>query len=52
MKLTAGAPNLTSLTLSGWKGFTCDHLAYLVENMRKLERLDLSSVNVSITVDT
>lgn len=48
MKLAAGAPNLTSITLSGWKGFTCDHLTYLVKNMRKLERLDLSSVNVSI----
>lgn len=47
MKLAAGAPNLTSITLSGWKGFSCDHLTYLVENMKKLERLDLSSVNVS-----
>ncbi|XP_061402510.1 F-box/LRR-repeat protein 6-like, partial [Musca vetustissima] len=45
MKLADGAPNLTSITLSGWKGFSCDHLAYLVENMKKLERLDLSSVN-------
>ncbi|XP_073847232.1 F-box and leucine-rich repeat protein 6 [Musca autumnalis] len=48
MKLAAGAPNLTSITLSGWKGFSCDHLAYLVENMKKLERLDLSSVNVEM----
>ncbi|XP_061399710.1 F-box/LRR-repeat protein 6-like [Musca vetustissima] len=48
MKLADGAPNLTSITLSGWKGFSCDHLAYLVENMKKLERLDLSSVNVEM----
>ncbi|XP_065366665.1 F-box/LRR-repeat protein 6 [Calliphora vicina] len=48
LKLSAGAPNLTSITLSGWKGFTYDHLAYLVENMKKLERLDLSSVNVEM----
>lgn len=46
-KLAVGCPNLTSITLSGWKGFTSDHLAYLAENMQKLERLDLSSVNVS-----
>ncbi|XP_013113955.2 uncharacterized protein LOC106091823 [Stomoxys calcitrans] len=48
IKLVAGAPNLTSITLSGWKGFTCDHLAYLVDNMKKLERIDLSSVNVEM----
>ncbi|XP_075168295.1 F-box and leucine-rich repeat protein 6 [Haematobia irritans] len=48
VKLVAGAPNLTSITLSGWKGFTCDHLAYLVDNMKKLERIDLSSVNVEM----
>lgn len=45
-KLTVGCPNLTSITLSGWKGLTSDHLAYLTENMQKLERLDLSSINV------
>ncbi|XP_011178799.2 F-box/LRR-repeat protein 6 isoform X2 [Zeugodacus cucurbitae] len=44
-KLAIGCPNLTSITLSGWKGFTSDHLAYLTENMQKLQRLDLSSVN-------
>lgn len=50
-KLAVGCPNLTSITLSGWKGFTSDHLAYLTENMQKLERLDLSSVNVSLIVE-
>ncbi|XP_037820900.1 F-box/LRR-repeat protein 6 [Lucilia sericata] len=48
LKLAVGAPNLTSITLSGWKGFTYDHLGYLVENMKKLERIDLSSVNVEM----
>ncbi|KAM7342018.1 F-box and leucine-rich repeat protein 6 [Cochliomyia hominivorax] len=48
LKLSAGAPNLSSITLSGWKNFTHDHLAYLVDNMKKLERLDLSSVNVEM----
>ncbi|XP_017472889.1 PREDICTED: uncharacterized protein LOC108363881 isoform X2 [Rhagoletis zephyria] len=47
-KLTVGCPNLTSITLSGWKGLTSDHLAYLTENMQKLERIDLSSINVEI----
>lgn len=45
-KLAVGAPKLTSITLAGWKGFTSDNLAYLVENMKNLKRLDLSSINV------
>ncbi|KAH8407713.1 hypothetical protein KR222_011259, partial [Zaprionus bogoriensis] len=47
-KLSAGCPNLTGITLSGWKGFTSDHLTYLVNNMQKLQRLDLSSINVEM----
>lgn len=46
-KLAVGAPRLTSITLAGWKGFTSDNLAFLVENMKNLKRLDLSSINVS-----
>jgi len=45
-KLSSGCPNLAGITLSGWKGFTSDHLTYLVDNMHKLQRLDLSSINV------
>ncbi|XP_034479586.1 F-box/LRR-repeat protein 6 [Drosophila innubila] len=48
VKLSNGCPNLTGITLSGWKGFTSDHLTYLVENMHKLQRLDLSSINVEM----
>ncbi|XP_030560165.1 F-box/LRR-repeat protein 6 [Drosophila novamexicana] len=47
-KLSTGCPNLTGITLSGWKGFTSDHLTYLVDNMQKLQRLDLSSINVEM----
>uniref|UniRef100_A0A1B0FKE0 Uncharacterized protein n=1 Tax=Glossina morsitans morsitans TaxID=37546 RepID=A0A1B0FKE0_GLOMM len=47
-RLVKGAPNLKSITLAGWKGFTSDHLIFLVENMNKLERLDLSSINVEM----
>ncbi|KAL9912980.1 uncharacterized protein LOC119641235 [Glossina fuscipes] len=47
-KLVKGAPNLKSITLAGWKGFTSDHLIFMVENMKKLERLDLSSINVEM----
>jgi len=49
-KLSSGCPNLAGITLSGWKGFTSDHLTYLVDNMHKLQRLDLSSINVSCAV--
>ncbi|BFG04550.1 F-box/LRR-repeat protein 6 [Drosophila madeirensis] len=48
IKLAAGCPNLTGITLSGWKGFTSDNLTYLVDNMKKLERLDLSSINLEM----
>ncbi|XP_043645239.1 F-box/LRR-repeat protein 6 [Drosophila teissieri] len=47
-KLSSGCPNLAGITLSGWKGFTSDHLTYLVDNMQKLQRLDLSSINVEM----
>ncbi|XP_023037777.1 F-box/LRR-repeat protein 6 [Drosophila willistoni] len=47
-KLSSGCPNLTGITLSGWKNFTSDHLAFLVDNMQKLQRLDLSSINVEM----
>ncbi|XP_017124633.1 F-box/LRR-repeat protein 6 [Drosophila elegans] len=47
-KLSSGCPNLAGITLSGWKGFTSDHLTYLVDNMHKLQRLDLSSINVEM----
>uniref|UniRef100_A0A1B0BT15 F-box domain-containing protein n=1 Tax=Glossina palpalis gambiensis TaxID=67801 RepID=A0A1B0BT15_9MUSC len=48
LRLGRGAPNLKSITLAGWKGFTSDHLIFMVENMKKLERLDLSSINVEM----
>ncbi|EDW08326.2 F-box/LRR-repeat protein 6 isoform X1 [Drosophila mojavensis] len=48
VKLSNGCPNLTGITLSGWKGFTSDHLTYLVDNMQKLQRIDLSSINVEM----
>ncbi|ALC41483.1 fbl6, partial [Drosophila busckii] len=47
-KLTSGCPNLLGITLAGWKNFTSDHLTFLVDNMQKLQRLDLSSVNVEM----
>ncbi|XP_032590284.1 F-box/LRR-repeat protein 6 [Drosophila grimshawi] len=47
-KLSNGCPNLTGITLSGWKGFFSDHLSFLVDNMKKLQRLDLSSINVEM----
>lgn len=35
---------------AGWKEFTGDHLAYLVEEFKSIQRIDLSSVNVSISI--
>ncbi|KAH8371654.1 hypothetical protein KR093_008363, partial [Drosophila rubida] len=48
IKLSNGCPNLTGITLSGWKGLTSDQLTFLVEHMQKLQRIDLSSINVEM----
>ncbi|XP_059614329.1 F-box/LRR-repeat protein 6 [Phlebotomus argentipes] len=45
-KMVDTCPNLVGMTLAGWKFLLCDHLSYIVENFRKLERLDLSSINL------
>lgn len=45
-KLLDVAPNLEGISLGGWKELTSDQLLYLVEEFKKLSRLDLSSINV------
>uniref|UniRef100_A0A336LID3 CSON003699 protein n=1 Tax=Culicoides sonorensis TaxID=179676 RepID=A0A336LID3_CULSO len=44
-KLLEAAPNLEGIALAGWKELTSDQLLYLVEEFKKLSRLDLSSIN-------
>lgn len=39
-------PELRGLNLSGWKGLNADNLKYITMECKKLERLDLSSINV------
>lgn len=46
--LLDSAPELQSLSLSGWKELTSDQLLYLVEQFDKLQRIELSSINVSM----
>lgn len=43
---------LKGLNLSGWKGISPDHLKYLSVECKTLERLDLSSINVSNYLET
>lgn len=38
---------LRGLNLGGWKGLNADNLKYLTTECKTLERLDLSSINVS-----
>ena len=47
-KLLVSCPNLVSISLAAWKGLTSDNLQYLTENFPKLERLDLSLINVEM----
>lgn len=46
-KLYEFVPNLVGITLTGWKALTADHLMFLVQNFKRLESVDLSSINVS-----
>lgn len=46
--LYEGCPNLVGITLTGWKGLTNEQLLFLVTNFQKLQRIDLSSINVRI----
>lgn len=39
-------PGLVGISVAGWKNFTSEQLAYLVEEFKSLERIDLTSVNV------
>lgn len=48
--LIEACPNLEAISLAGWKEFTGDHLAKLVEKFQSLQRIDLSSVNVSVSI--
>jgi F-box/leucine-rich repeat protein 6 len=45
-------PNLQGLNLSGWKGLNADNLKYLTTECKKLERLDLSSINSTSAINS
>lgn len=45
--LNQNCPQLKGLNLSGWKGLNADNIKYISSEYEKLERLDLSSINVS-----
>ncbi|XP_066159229.1 F-box/LRR-repeat protein 6 [Euwallacea fornicatus] len=44
-------PKLRGLNLSGWKGLNADNLKYLTNECKKLERLDLSSINSTSAIN-
>ncbi|XP_055612037.1 F-box/LRR-repeat protein 6 [Uranotaenia lowii] len=50
-KLLVAAPNLISITLTGWKALTSDHLTFLVQEFKNLQRIDLSSVNAEVNAN-
>lgn len=50
-KLLVAAPNLTGITLTGWKQLTSDHLMFLVQKFKSLRRLDLSSINAEVNAN-
>lgn len=49
-KITSSCTDLCGLSLQGWEGLSSEHLRFLLERCKKLQRLDLSGINVSISV--
>lgn len=47
-EITHNCPHLRGLNLSGWKGLNADNLKYITTECANLQRLDLSSINVSV----
>lgn len=45
--ICVNCPELRGLNLSGWKGLNADNLKYVTTEFINLQRLDLSSINVS-----
>lgn len=43
-------PELRGLNLSGWKGLNADNIKYITTEFEKLQRLDLSWINVSFSI--
>lgn len=48
--LSINCSHLKGLNLSSWKGLNADNLKYISTEFSKLERLDLSSINVSSNI--
>ena len=46
-KLASSCGELRGLSLTGWQGLSADNVKFLVTRCLKLQRLDLSSINVS-----
>ncbi|CAH0385639.1 unnamed protein product [Bemisia tabaci] len=44
-KITSSCTDLCGLSLQGWEGLSSEHLRFLLERCKKLQRLDLSGIN-------
>lgn len=45
--LLAACPDMIGVSFAGWKEFTGEQLVYVAQEFKSLQRIDLSSVNVS-----
>lgn len=48
--ITDKCPELLGINFCGWNGLTSDHLKHVCTQLKKLQRLDLSCINVSFDI--
>jgi len=45
-KISTSCLDLRGLSLTGWEGLSLDNVRFIITNCHKLERIDLSGINV------
>jgi len=51
-RISTSCLDLRGLSLTGWEGLSLDNVRFLVTNFQKLERIDLSGINVKFQLYT
>lgn len=47
-RISTSCLDLRGLSLTGWEGLSLENVRFIVTNFHKLERIDLSGINVRV----